>query len=142
MSRWVCISLLLAALSNSWAVLRFVPALTVAAVGCQLAVGNLVSVITPLRLPREGTDVFSQATEQGCLAIFAQLTSFAVIGLMLVLPASFMVLAVAFGEVLEPWIANGFSIVWGSFFYLLSVTVTSRILRRRMPEVVNWVQTV
>ncbi len=136
------LSLLLAALSNSWAVLRFVPALTVAAVGCQLAVGNLVSVITPLRLPREGTDVFSQATEQGCLAIFAQLTSFAMIGLMLVLPASFMVLAVAFGEALEPWMANGFSVVWGTFFYLLSVTVTSRILKRRMPEVVNWVQTV
>jgi hypothetical protein len=136
------LSLLLAALSNSWSVLRFVPALTVAAVGCQLAVGNLVSVITPLRLPREGTDVFSQATEQGCLAIFAQLTSFAMIGLLLVLPASLMVLAVAFGEVLDPWVANGFSVLWGSLFYVISVAITSRILRRRMPEVVNWVQTV
>ncbi len=136
------LTVLLAALSNSWAVLRFVPALTVAAVGCQLAVGNFVSVITPLRLPREGTDVFSQATEQGCLAIFAQLTSFALIGLMLVLPASFMVLAIAFGQAIEPWMANGFSVVWGVFFYLLSVTITSRILNRRMPEVVNWVQTV
>ena len=64
------------------------------------------------------------------------------IGLMLVLPASFMVLAVAFGQALEPWMANGFSIVWGVFFYLLSLTITSRILKRRMPEVVNWVQTV
>jgi ABC-2 type transport system permease protein len=136
------LAILLASLSSSWSVLRFVPALTVAAVGCQLAVGNLVSVITPLRLPREGTDVFSQATEQGCLAIFAQLTSFAVIGLMLVLPASFMVLAIAFGQVLEPWMANGFSVVWGLFFYLASVSITSRILNRRMPEVVNWVQTV
>ena len=51
-------------------------------------------------------------------------------------------LAVAFGQALEPWMANGFSIVWGVFFYLLSLTITSRILRRRMPEVVNWVQTV
>ncbi len=136
------LSVLLASLSNSWGVLRFVPALTVAAVGCQLAVGNLVSVITPLRLPREGTDVFSQATEQGCLALIAQLTSFALIGLMLVLPASFMVLAIEFGQVLEPWIANSFSIVWGAFFYLLSLSLTSRILKRRMPEVVNWVQTV
>ncbi len=136
------LSLLLAALSNSWSVLRFLPALTVAAVGCQLAVGNLVSVIAPLRLPREGTDVFSQATEQGCLAIFAQLTSFAMIGLMLVLPASFMVLAVAFGEALDPWMANTFAVVWGAFFYFVSLAITSRILNRRMPEVVNWVQTV
>ncbi|HEY5652608.1 MAG TPA: hypothetical protein VIW46_14275 [Acidimicrobiia bacterium] len=136
------LAVLLAALSDSWAILKFVPALTVAAVGCQLAVGNFVSVVTPLRLPREGTDVFSQATEQGCLAIFAQLTSFALIGLMLVLPASLMVLATAFGQALSPWVANGFAVVWGVFFYLVSVAITSRILNRRMPEVVNWVQTV
>ncbi len=136
------LALLLAALSNSWAILTYIPALTVAAIGCQLAVGNLVSVITPLRLPREGTDVFSQATEQGCLAIFAQLTSFAMIGLLLVLPASIMVLAFSFGQAIDPWMANGFAVIWGLSFYLASLAITSRILRRRMPEVVNWVQTV
>lgn len=136
------LGILLAWLSGSWAVLAYLPALTVCAIGCQLAVGNLVSVITPLRLPREGTDVFSQATEQGCLAIFAQLTSFMVIGLLLVLPASVMVLAVDFGEVVTPWVANAFAIGWGLVFYAISLSVTARILRRRMPELVNWVQVV
>ena len=33
-------------------------------------------LLTPLRLPREGTDVFAQSTEQGCLAIVSQVISF------------------------------------------------------------------
>ncbi len=57
-------------------------------------------VITPLRLPREGTDIFAQATEQGFLALIAQLTSFLVIGLLLVPPSVAVVLTVCFGQVL------------------------------------------
>lgn len=136
------LGVMLAWLSGSWAVLSYLPALAVCAIGCQLAVGNLVSVITPLRLPREGTDVFSQATEQGCLAIFAQLTSFVIIGALLVLPSSVIVLAVEFGQVVEPWQANGFAVVWGLVFYAISLFITGKILRRRMPELVNWVQVV
>ncbi len=134
--------LILAALSDSWAILRYLPALGVCAIACQLAIGNLTSVLTPLRLPREGTDVFAQATEQGCLAIVAQLGSFFTIGLLLVLPASMMVLTVGFEQVLAPWISQTFAVVWGAGLYLLSLWLAGRILARRMPEVVNWVQVV
>jgi ABC-2 type transport system permease protein len=136
------LSLLLAFLSESWTVLRFIPALTVCAIGCQLAVGNVVSVLTPLRLPREGTDVFSQATEQGCLAIVAQLVSFGLIGTLLVLPSSVMVLTVGFSEAIPDWFAHLFALVWGSGFYGLSLGVSGWLLKRRIPEVVNWVQVV
>ncbi len=129
-------------LSGAWEALRFIPALTVCAVGCQLAVGNFVSVVTPLRLPREGTDVFSQATEQGCLAIVAQIVSFFVIGLLLVLPSSVMVLTVDFGQVIPPWFANLFAVVWGAIAYGLSLLISGWLLKRRVPEVVGWVQVV
>ena len=138
----VLLGILLAWLSDSWSVIRFLPALALCAIGCQLAVGNLVSVIAPLRLPREGTDVFSQATEQGCLAIVAQLTSFIVIGLLLVIPSSVMVLTIDFGRAIPGWFANVFAIVWGAVFYIASVYLSSWILRRRIPEVVSWVQVV
>ncbi len=133
---------IMAALSDSWAMLRFLPALTLCAVACQLAVGNLTSVITPLRLPREGTDVFAQATEQGCLAIVAQLVSFFTIGLLLVLPSSIMVLTVDFGQVLPEWFAHSFAVGWGLLFYAISLWLSGRLLKRRLPEILNWVQVV
>lgn len=135
-------SVLLAWLSGGWEMLGFVPALTLCAVGCQMAVGNLVSVTTPLRLPREGTDVFSQATEQGCLAIVAQLVSFFLIGVLLVVPSSVMVLTVGFGSVIAPWVANTVAVTWGALAYLLSLLVSGWILKRRIPEIVSWVEVV
>ena len=113
-----------------------------AAIGCQLAVGNFVSVLTPLRLPREGTDVFAQSTEQGCLAIVSQTISFFAIGFLLVPPASLVVLTVDFGEVISPLVTSAFAIGWGVAMYLISLFISSRLLRRRLPEVMAWVQIV
>jgi ABC-2 type transport system permease protein len=138
----VALAVLLAWISNGWSNLVLVPGLMVAAIGCQLAVGNIVSVISPLRLPREGTDVFAQASEQGCLAIGAQAISFFVIGLLLVVPSSVSVLTVAFSAPIPTWFANAFAVLWGALFYSVSLGISASILRRRMPEVVNWVQTV
>lgn len=136
----VFLALLLAAMSGSWEVVHMVPGLAIAAIGCQLAVGNVVSVITPLRLPREGTDVFAQATEQGFLAMAAQLAAFLVIGLLLVPPASAVVLAVGFGQVVSPFIATLICAAWGLLLYGLSLLAAGALLRRRVPEVVGWVQ--
>lgn len=116
--------------------------LAFAAVGCQLAVGNIVSVLTPLRLPREGTDVFAQSTEQGCLAIVSQTVSFFSIGVLLVIPASIVVLTVSFGRVISPTFAAVSAIVWGAVIYSISLWISSRLLRRRLPEVMAWVQVV
>jgi ABC-2 type transport system permease protein len=128
--------------TGHWTWVWLVLPLTIAAIGCQLAVGNLVSVLTPLRLPREGTDVFAQSTEQGCLAIVSQTVSFFAIGLLLVPPASVVVLTVSFGQVLAPWIATLFAIGWGLVFYGVSLFIAGRLLGRRMPEVLAWVQVV
>jgi ABC-2 type transport system permease protein len=136
------ITLGLAAFTGQWRWVWMVAPLTVAAIGCQLAVGNLVSVLTPLRLPREGTDVFAQSTEQGCLAIVSQTVSFFAIGLLLVPPASVVVLTVDFGQVLSPWVAALAAIGWGLSFYGISLFISGRLLRRRMPEVLAWVQVV
>ncbi len=133
-------STLLAVFSGAWSALLMVPALSVAAIGCQLAVGNIVSVIAPLRLPREGTDVFAQATEQGLLALVAQMGSFMAIGLLLVPPSVVVVLTVAFGQVISPWIATAFCVVFGVVIYLIALWLGGILLRRRVPEVVNWVQ--
>jgi ABC-2 type transport system permease protein len=130
----------IAAFTGHWRWLWLVFPLMVAAIGSQMAVGNLVSVLTPLRLPREGTDVFAQSTEQGCLAIVAQTVSFFTIGLLLVIPASAVTLTVAFGQALAPWITTLISLVWGVVVYLTSLAVSSRLLRRRLPEVMAWVQ--
>ena len=97
---------------------------------------------TPLRLPREGTDVFAQSTEQGCLAIVSQTVSFFAIGLLLVPPASVVILTVDFVQVLAPWVAITAGIVWGAVLYSTSLFLSSRLLRRRMPEVLAWVQVV
>jgi hypothetical protein len=138
----IVLTLGLAFFTGQWSWVWLVPALTLAAIGCQLAVGNMISVLTPLRLPREGTDVFAQSTEQGCLAIVSQTVSFFAIGLLLVPPASVAVLTVEFGQVLAPWIAIVASVLWGGALYGISLFVSSRLLRRRMPEVLAWVQVV
>ena len=135
------LAFLLAAFSNSWDVLRLVPGLAVAAIGCQLAVGNLVSVVSPLRLPREGTDVFAQASEQGCLALVAQMVSFLLIGLLMVPPSVAVVLTVSFGQVLSPLVSTAFAVFWGALLYVASLFLAGWILRRRGPEIVNLVQT-
>lgn len=114
--------------------------LTVSAIGCQLAVGNVVSVLTPLRLPREGTDVFAQSTEQGCLAIVSQAVSFFTIGFLLVIPASIVVLTVSFGTLIPPWMTALAAIAWGFIVYGVSLWLSSKLLRRRLPEVMAWVQ--
>ena len=132
----------LALFTGQWTWVWLVPSLTLAAIGCQLAVGNMVSVLTPLRLPREGTDVFAQSTEQGCLAIVSQTVSFFAIGLLLVPPASVAVLTVGFGQVLAPWVAIAAGVFWGITLYSISLLISSRLLRRRMPEVLAWVQIV
>ncbi len=132
----------LAVFTGQWTWVWLVVPLTIAAIGCQLAVGNLVSVLTPLRLPREGTDVFAQSTEQGCLAIVSQTVSFFAIGLLLVPPASLVVLTVDFGQAIAPWAAVIGSIAWGLLLYGISLFLSSRLLRRRMPEVLSWVQVV
>jgi ABC-2 type transport system permease protein len=130
----------LAWFSGHWRWVWLSVPLTIAAIGCQLAVGNLVSVIAPLRLPREGTDVFAQSTEQGCLAIISQTLSFFAIGILLVPPASMTVLTVDFNEVINPWLTATASIAWGAILYLISLLLAGRLLRRRMPEVLAWVQ--
>lgn len=125
-----------------WRWTWMVAPLMVAAIGCQLAVGNMVSVLTPLRLPREGTDVFAQSTEQGCLAIVSQTISFFAIGVLLVPPASVVVLTVEFGEFVPPWFTSLASILYGVILYLVSLFISSRLLKRRLPEVMAWVQVV
>jgi ABC-2 type transport system permease protein len=133
------LTIILAAVVGHWKWVWLVPPLMVSAIGCQLAVGNFVSVLTPLRLPREGTDVFAQSTEQGCLAITSQTLSFFAIGLLLTPPVSAMVLVVAFGQALEPLWGAAISIGWGLLLYGISLWISSALLRRRMPEVLGWV---
>ncbi len=134
------LAMLLSAFTGYWQWTWLVAPLTVAAIGCQLAVGNMVSVLTPLRLPREGTDVFAQSTEQGCLAIVSQVVSFFTIGLLLVLPASVVTLTVEFGQVIDPWITAVGAILWGVLVYSVSLWISGALLRRRLPEVMAWVQ--
>jgi ABC-2 type transport system permease protein len=136
------LAVLLSWFTGFWQWTWLVIPLTVSAVGCQLAVGNLVSVLTPLRLPREGTDVFAQSTEQGCLAIVSQTVSFFTIGLLLVLPASIVALTVEFGMVVPPWFTALSAVIWGALVYSISLWLASMLLRRRLPEVMAWVQVV
>jgi hypothetical protein len=136
------LAVLLSWFTGFWTWTWLVFPLMISAIGCQLAVGNFVSVLTPLRLPREGTDVFAQSTEQGCLAIVSQTISFFTIGLLLVLPASVVALTVSFGSGVAPWITAIATIVWGVLVYSLSLWLSSKLLRRRLPEVMAWVQVV
>lgn len=142
MTETVLLAILLSVFTGYWRWTWLALPLTVSAIGCQLAVGNMVSVITPLRLPREGTDVFAQSTEQGCLAIVSQTVSFFTIGVLLVIPASIAALTVAFGEAIPPWFAALSAILWGVLLYSISLWLSSRLLRRRLPEVMAWVQVV
>ena len=84
--------------------------------------------------------MFAQATEQGLLALVSQVISFLAVGLLLVLPASVTVLTVAFGEVVAPWLAALFALGWGAIWYSASLALSGWLLRRRVPEVVGWVQ--
>ena len=136
------LTVLLSVFTGYWQWTWLAAPLAVSAVGCQLAVGNLVSVLTPLRLPREGTDVFAQSTEQGCLAIVSQTVSFFTIGFLLVIPASVVALTVSFGQVIPPWMAAAGAILWGLIVYGVSLWMSSALLRRRLPEVMAWVQVV
>jgi len=138
----IFLGLLFAWFSSGWRWFWLVIPLAVGAVCCLLAVGNIVSIVTPLRLPREGTDVFAQTTEQGLLALASQIVSFFTIGLLLVIPASAAVLTVSFGEVIAPWLTSAIAIGWGLFWYGLSILLSGWLLRRRVPEVVGWVQVV
>jgi ABC-2 type transport system permease protein len=132
----------ISAFTGHWGWIWLTAPLLVAAVGCQLAVGNVVSVLTPLRLPREGTDVFAQSTEQGCLAIVSQTVSFFAIGLLLVPPASVVALTVSYGEAVPSWFAAVTTVAYGLFVYVFALFVAARLLRRRVPEVLSWVQVV
>jgi ABC-2 type transport system permease protein len=136
------LAVLLSWFTGQWHWTWMVAPLTVAAVGSQMAVGNIVSVLTPLRLPREGTDVFAQSTEQGCLAIVSQTISFFTIGFLLVIPASIVALTVAFGQALDPWQAALATVAWGVVVYMISLWIAAKLLRRRLPEVMAWVQVV
>ena len=132
-------SIALAAISGGWEWLPLVVPLTLVAIESQLAVGNLVSVLAPLRLPPLGTDVFAQATEQGCLAIVFQAVSFFVMGLTLVPVVVAFVLVVA-GE-LNAVAASIGSIAWGAGIYWVALVTATRLLSRRIPEVVAAVET-
>ncbi len=142
----VVLSLIFAIITNGWSFLVYVPPLIVTAVACQLAVGNFVSVLTPLRLPPPGTDLFAQATEQGCLALGSQLVAFGLIGGLMILPASAMVLA---SGALSAQIPGRFkaifivgTLVYAGLIYLTGLLIANTILRRRVPEMVAAVQTI
>jgi ABC-2 type transport system permease protein len=137
----IALSLILSAVSAEWRVMWLIPFMAITAVACQLAVGNVVSVVAPLRLPNVGTDMFAQASEQGCLSIGAQVASFFVIVLLMVGPVSAFALVVTFGSALSPWIAIGGSLLWGALVYGIGLLLSTKILARRLPEIVALVQT-
>ncbi len=120
--------------------LPLMPPLILSAVLAQMAIGNVVSAVTPLRLPDAGTDIFSQSSEQGCLAIGSQLIAFFVIGLTLVIPASAMTIALFFTDVLSPQLIAWLSVVWGLLLYGLGLVVAMWVIRRRLPEILAWVE--
>ncbi len=120
--------------------LTLLPPLMLTAVLAQMAVGNVVSAVTPLRLPDPGTDVFSQASEQGCLAIGSQLIAFFVIGLSLVVPASAMTIALFYTDALSPMLIAWLSVVWGLLLYGAGLAVSIWVTRRRLPEILAWVE--
>ena len=137
----VVLTLSIAAVTQGWSRVIYMPFIMITAIGCQLAIGNLASVLTPLRLPDMGTDVFSQASEHGCLAIGSQLVSFFTIGLLMVPPAVAYTLVEAFGvERFTLWQVSAASVIYGAIIYTMSLALASRLLRRRLPEVLDWVR--
>lgn len=139
----VTLALIFASFTNGWSYLIYIPPLVATAVLCQLAIGNVVSVVTPLRLPPPKGDLFSQASEQGCLALVSQLIAFGVIGLLLVPPATAFTLITFFGVTGLKWqlIFSIGSVVWGLFFYAAGTFLAARRLTRKLPEMVTAVQT-
>jgi ABC-2 type transport system permease protein len=138
----VTLSIILSGVAGAWRVMWLIPALALTAVACQLAVGNIVSVVAPLRLPNVGSDMFAQASEQGCLSIGAQVVSFFVIVVLMIGPVSAFALVVTFGQALSPWIAIGGSLLWGLIVYSTGLFISTKILSHRMPEMVALVQTI
>ncbi len=136
----LALSVIAAWITGGWQLLWLVPPLFLTAAGAQLAIGNIASVLTPLRLPDMGTDVFSQASEHGCLAIGSQLVSFFIIGLLLVPPAVAVTLSQMVPDVVFPWAVAAGSVAWGLCIYWAGLVLAGRILRRRMPEILKWVQ--
>lgn len=136
----IVVTLVIATVSGGWNLLWSVPIILLTAIALQLAVGNLVSVIAPLRLPDMGTDVFSQASEHGFLAIAAQMVSFVVIALILTPVAAAFVLSVGYLDNAGVARVAAGSLLWGAAWYLLSLWLSARILARRLPEVLQWVQ--
>jgi len=141
-------ALVAAWLTGGWEYLVWVPLIAVTAIGVQLAVGNLASVITPLRLPDMGSDVFSQSSEQGCLAVISQLVSFSIMGFLMVPIAVAWVLVAwdpgtirgGLAWLTNPLIVSGVSVVWGLALYSLGTWAAVRLLKRRLPEVLAWVE--
>ena len=132
-------SIVLAMVSGGWRWLPLAGVVAFTAILCQLAVGNLVSTFAPLRLPPMGTDLFAQATEQGCLAIVSQVVSFFIIGLLLIPPAVAFVLVVA--GALNPILASLGSLAWSGLIYWSGLAAATRLLERRIPELVQAVET-
>ncbi len=136
------LALIAATVTGGFHHLWLVPPIFIPAAGAQLAIGNIASVLTPLRLPDMGTDVFSQASEHGCLAISSQLISFFIIGMLLVPVAIAVTLSQLAPGAVYPWAVALGSIGWGLLVYWAGLTVSSRLLNRRMPEILKWVQVV
>ena len=132
-------SLALAVVSSGWEWLPYTVPVALTAIGCQLAVGNVVSVLTPLRLPPLGTDLFAQATEQGCLSVISQAFAFFVIGLLLIpVAVAFIVVVAGFAD---PRLISLASVLWGGLLYWLGLRAAAAILARRVPELVAATQT-
>lgn len=135
-------TLAIAWLSNGWRLLWLSIPILVTAALVQLAVGNLASILTPLRLPDMGTDVFSQASEHGFFAILSQLVAFALIAISLVPVAIAFTISVGYAESrFLGWIVAG-SLAWGALLYSVSLWASSKLLARRLPEVLKWVSIV
>jgi len=135
-------TLAIAWLSDGWHLLWISPAVLLTAALIQLAIGNLASVLAPLRLPDMGTDVFSQASEHGFLAILSQLISFFLIGLCMVPVATAFTLSIGYLEGLYLGWVIFFSVLWGALLYGIGLWAASRLLQRRLPEVLKWVSIV
>jgi hypothetical protein len=49
---------------------------------------------------------------------------------------------VAFNQPVPSWFAAAATIAWGVVIYSISLWLSSKLLRRRLPEVMAWVQVV